>query len=281
MMKRMKMVLALGVVMLLCVASACQRGKVEQSSGAMKVDDSTEIAGLQYVADAEGDAALYAVISFGDTLVVVCDPPGLFYDQPLAQPVTSEWIQSHYSHPQLRVGHDTVFWPHCEEEHDCSCGPQGFWVMGERDTLLFVENSVRAVHVDAEGDTFDYISYTSTGKWDYTSGIIADTLISFGGLHVGMKVKEVAAYVQLPKDLKVKKYNVVILVAPNVYGVPMLSRTADGNIRHNGIRTPFYHEYNCPHIEYGAVKLVFGSGKVQRIVTGWYDAYGCDILIGA
>lgn len=82
------------------------------------------------------DNRIYDIIKRNDTLLVVCDPEGLFWGQPLSEGVSTEWIQSTYHEPDFNTLTDSEMFPHEDEDGVCSCGgPETFWVVGKKDTL--------------------------------------------------------------------------------------------------------------------------------------------------
>lgn len=217
------------------------------------------------------DNRIYDIIKRNDTLLVVCDPEGLFWGQPLSEGVSTEWIQSTYHEPDFKTLTDSEMFPHEDEDGVCTCGgPATFWVVGKKDTLCFQEET-RPIN-----DNFSI----STGLWEYICGHIRDTLIVFGGIGVGMSIQDVAERLHLPKDIDIIGCNVFHLVAPNFFDEPIYEEGVSYN-HVIGLSNPYdYSYFDVPRISYAGVELRVKEGKVFEISTGWYSTHSNTVQWG-
>jgi len=232
--------------------AACKGGTANDAS-----DSANQI-------DLANDYRIYDIVKRNDTLLVVCDPEGLFWGQPLSGGVSTEWIKSTYHEPDFKTLTDSEMFPHEDEDGVCSCGVETFWVVGKKDTLCFQEET-RPIN-----DNFSI----STDLWEYICGHIRDTLIDFGGYRVGMSIQDVAERLHLPKDIDIIGRNVFHLVAPNFFDEPIYEEGVSYNhvIGHSN---PYEYSYfDVPRISYAGVELRVKEGKVFEISTGWYTTYG-------
>ena len=197
------------------------------------------------------ESRVYDMVTKGDTLLIVCDPEGLFFGQPLSERVSQQWIDSVYKRPGLRTLTDHEMYPH--EEGTCTCGNETYTVVGENDTLQFAWY----------GD--------ENGGWEYTWGIIADTLVDFAGIRVGMSIADVATRLSIPTSANVECYKVIHLVAPDLFTEYINEKQPGGYLKGVGQKNPYDYEYrDCPRIEYAGVELVVDDGLIAKIRTGWY-----------
>ena len=218
------------------------------------------------------DNRIYDIIKRNDTLLVVCDPEGLFWGQPLSEGVSTEWIQSTYHEPDFNTLTDSEMFPHEDEDGVCSCGgPETFWVVGKKDTLCFQEETRQL-----ENSNF----FNSTGLWEYICGHIRDTLIVFGGIRVGMSIQDVAERLHLPEDVDISNCNVFHLVAPDLFNEPIYEEGVSYN-HVIGLSNPYdYSYFDVPRISYAGVELRVKEGKVFEISTGWYSTYSNTVEWG-
>ena len=201
------------------------------------------------------DSRIYDIVPKGDTLLIVCDPEGLFFGQQLAEAVSEQWIDSVYNRFGLRTLTDHEMYPH--EDDVCACGLPTYTVVGENDTLQFVWY----------GD--------ERGGWEYTWGIIADTIVDFAGIRVGMSIADVAARLCIPTSAHMEAYKVIHLVAPDLFTESVTEEQPGGYLRVVDQKNPYNYEYrDCPRIEYAGVELVVDGGRIAKIRTGWYSGDG-------
>ena len=240
------MVCALGML------TACKSGTADNTA------DST------YATDV-AESRLYDIVKRGDTLLVVCDPEGLFYGQPLAGCVSTEWIIATYPKPNFKTMTDHEMFPH--EDGVCTCGPETFWVVGRNDTLCFQE--------------IDEFDTTSAEKWMYTCGQIRDTLMDFGGLRIGMNIESVAARLHMSDTIDIHNFKVIHLVAPDLFTEPVYEKLEWGGWKVIDQTNPDTFQYDdVPRIGYAGVELLIERGKVTAINTGWYMASSHKVVWG-
>ena len=156
---------------------------------------------------------IYDVVQWNDTLLVVCDPEGLFYGQPLAGWKSKAWIDSAYARPGLRTLGDEEMFPHVEG--DWTCGSETYSVVSEHDTLLFEE------YEDTCGNT----------GWEYVCGVIADSLIDFAGIKVGMEIGFIDSLFHLGPRASLEGYRTVMLVAPSLFDKPVYEKQPNGRLK--------------------------------------------------
>jgi len=198
------------------------------------------------------DGKIYDTVRMGDTILVVCDPDGLFFNQPLAQDVSTEWIQSAYPEPLFFTITDEEMYPH--EAGACMCGQETFWVVNRLDTLCFAENED-----------------TSGGQWHYVCGKYRDTLTGFGGLKVGMSFGELARRLHWPESVDTTGIRIVHLASPGMFTESITEKRDDGLLHVVGQYNPYKYEYGPEQrIDYAGVELVLRNGRVVEISTGWY-----------
>ena len=240
------MVCALGMM------TACKSGTADKSA-----TDST-------YSNAATENRIYDIVKHGDTLLVVCDPEGLFFGQPLAECVSTEWIKAAYPEPYFKTMTDHEMFPH--EDGVCTCGPETFWVVSRNDTLCFQI---------AESDTI------SAEKWYYTCGQIRDTLLDFGDLKVGMSIKRVASRLHLSDTIDMQGFKVIHLAAPDLFSEPVYEKQEWGGLKVIDQTNPYtFHYYDVPRIGYAGVELLIERGEVVAINTGWYMAGSREVVWG-
>ena len=204
--------------------------------------------------DVAVDVRIYDIVPKGDTLLIVCDPDGLFFGQPLAEKRSEQWIDSVYTRPGLRTMSDEEMYPH--EDGVCTCGNPTYTVVGENDMLQF------AWYSDESGN----------GWWEYTWGSIKDTLVDFAGMRVGMDIDSIANRWHIPENANIGSYAVIHLVAPDLFNSPIVEKLPNGCSTVSGHTNLYDFNYtDAPRIEYAGVELVVEQGRITEIHTGWYN----------
>ncbi len=232
--KMKKVFLSFLIVLGICLFACCKSGVSNEN-----INDSTI-----------AENRIYDIIAKGDTLLIVCDPEGLFYGQPLAEQVSQQWIDSVYTRPGLRTLTDHEMYPHVEGS--CTCGPETYTVVGENDTLQFA-----------------WYGDNDNRGWNYIWGIIADTLVDFAGIHVGMPITDVAVQLHIPPSANIEGYKVIHLVAPDLFSETITEELPRGRFK---VVNPYVYEYyDCPRIGYAGIELVVNAGRIAKISTGWYS----------
>ena len=197
------------------------------------------------------ESRIYDILPKGDTLLIVCDPEGLFFDQPLSEWVSRQWIDSVYRQHGLQTLTHHEMYPHVDET--CTCGNETYTVVGENDTLQFAW-------------------YGDDGGGKYTWGVIADTLVDFAGIRVGMSIVNVATRLCIPTGADVESYKVIHLVAPDLFSEPIFEELSCGLNKVVDHTNPYNYEYrDCPRIAYAGLELVLNDGRIVKILTGWYS----------
>ena len=229
----------------LAALTACKSGNCDENSSDSAVTDNR----------------IYDIVPKGDTLLIVCDPEGLFFGQPLAERVSQQWIDSIYNRPGLRMMTDHEMYPHVEGT--CTCGNETYTVVGENDTLQFLWY---------DDEDCGQRPCGAKGGWEYTCGIIADTLVDFAGIRIGMPIADVAARLSLPTSTNMDGYKVIYLVAPDLFTESITEKQSGGYLKVVGQKNPYEYEYrDYPRIEYAGVELVVDGGRIVMIRTGWYS----------
>lgn len=156
---------------------------------------------------------------------------------------------------------DHEMYPHVEGT--CTCGNETYTVVGENDTLQFLWY---------DDEDCGRRPCGAKGGWEYTWGIIADTLVDFAGIRIGMPIVDVAARLSLPTSANMDGYKVIYLVAPDLFTESITEKQPGGYLKVVGQKNPYEYEYrDYPRIEYAGVELVVDGGRIVMIRTGWYS----------